>query len=201
MNPPQRPVQRSTDPIAGHLNAEAADPALPVTVTDVEAMIRRDLLQADETILLLTKPGLLYVPLTCLPFAAWVALGAMLLVVLGQRGLFPQASSWDIAALAMMAIGLRMVWQALDWASRIYILTDRRVLRIKGVLNVKVFQAPLKNIQHTQLHLPLTQRLLGLGTIIFFTSGSAFADAAWSMVRNPVATQHTVLKAIERYGR
>ncbi len=201
MNPPPEPLQRSADPIARHLSAEAADPALPVGVSDVEAMIRRDLLQADETILLLAKPGLFFVPLTCLPFAAWTALAAMLLIVLGQRGLFPQASSWDIAALAATAIGLRLIWQALDWASRLYILTDRRVLRIKGVFNVKVFQAPLKNIQHTQLHLPLTQRLLGLGTIIFFTSGSAFADAAWSMVRNPVATQQIVLKAIERYGR
>ncbi len=64
-----------------------------------------------------------------------------------------------------------------------------------------LFEAPLRNIQHTSVFQPLRERLFGLGTIGFATAGSDVFDAFWVMVRQPFAVHRTVIEAVQRYGR
>jgi hypothetical protein len=68
-----------------------------------------------------------------------------------------------------------------------------------GVLRVAVFQTQLKNIQHTSVFTRVRERLFGLGTIGFATSGSDVFEAFWLMIRQPFAVHRTVVEAIERY--
>ncbi len=74
---------------------------------------------------------------------------------------------------------------------------DRRM----GVLRVSVFEAPLRNIQHTSVFRLLRERLFGLGSIGFATAGSDVFDAFWVTVRQPFGVHRTVVEAIRRYGR
>ena len=107
-------------------------------------------------------------------------------------------------AVKNLGVGLaviRLSWQTLDWYNRIFVLTDQRVLRRMGVLRVSVFQAKLKDIQHTGVFMRLRERACGLGTIGFATSGSDVFDALWIMVRQPFAVHKTVVEAIKRYGK
>ncbi len=93
-----------------------------------------------------------------------------------------------------------MLWQCAEWWCRVYVLTDRRVLRRTGVLRVSVFEASLRNIQHTSVFMPLRERLFGLGTIGFATAGSDVFDALWVMVRQPFAVHKVVVETMQRYG-
>jgi hypothetical protein len=102
-------------------------------------------------------------------------------------------------ALGLGLAGLRLSWQALEWYCQVYVLTDRRVIRRMGVLRVAVFQTQLKNIQHTSVFTRVRERLFGLGTIGFATSGSDVFEAFWLMIRQPFAVHRTVVEAIERY--
>ena len=69
-----------------------------------------------------------------------------------------------------------------------------------GVLRVSVFEAPLRNIQHTSVFSLLRERLFGLGTIGFATAGSDVFEAYWVMIPRPFAVHKVVVDAIERYG-
>ena len=75
-------------------------------------------------------------------------------------------------------------------------LTDQRVLRIKGVLKVSVFECQLHQIQQTDLVFTLRERFIGLGTIGFSTAST---DAFWLMVAQPLDVHQQVIASIKRY--
>jgi hypothetical protein len=79
------------------------------------------------------------------------------------------------------------------------VLTDRRVMRLQGVLRVHMFEAALKQLQHTEVYWSVRERLFGLGTIGFATAGTAFAEAHWQMVARPLEVHQIIRKTIERY--
>ena len=108
----------------------------------------------------------------------------------------------ELAAYAMgaaVAMG-RLLWQCLEWWGLVYVLTDRRVVRRAGVLQVSVFEAPLRNIQHTSIFQPFHERVFSLGSIGFATAGSDVFDAFWVMIRQPYAVHKVVVETIQRYG-
>jgi len=81
------------------------------------------------------------------------------------------------------------------------VLTDQRVIRVRGVLNVLVFECPLSRIQQTNMILPLIQRLCGLGTIAFATAGTSMHDAFWLMINNPLDVHQKIVETMRRYRR
>lgn len=159
------------------------------------------LVHDDEIVILLLRPSLLFIPLACLSSVTLIAIVTLALALLATK-----LSSWipweDTHAYALGAVlaAARLAWQALDWWGRLFVLTDRRIIRRMGVLHVSAFEAPLKNIQHTSVFRLMRERLFGLGTIGFATAGSDVFDAFWMMVRQPFAVHRVVVDAIHRYG-
>lgn len=157
------------------------------------------LLQDGEIVILLLRPSMLFVPLASLA-------GLMLIAVITLFLAWMSSISWvawtDMQAFTLGAGAaiLRLGWQGLDWLSRLYILTDRRVIRRMGVLRVSLFEAQLRHIQHTAVFTRLRERLLGLGSIGFSTAGSDVFDALWLTVKKPFDVHRTVVKTLERYG-
>ena len=66
--------------------------------------------------------------------------------------------------------------------------------------HVRIFDVPIRDIQHTSVFQPLRERLFGLGSIGFATAGSDVFDAFWVMIRQPFAVHKIVVETIERYG-
>ena len=176
-------------------------PAPNVAAQRLEALLPAGLIRDDEIILLFLRPSLLYVFLSWLGPLTAIALGALLLALVAVR--LPwvpwrEVQAYGLGAAAATAV---LLWQCLEWWSRIYVLTDRRVIRRAGVLRVAVFEAPLRNIQHTSVFVTLRERWFGLGTIGFATAGSDVFVAYWVMIRQPFAAHRIVVEAIQRYGR
>ncbi|MHC4993160.1 MAG: PH domain-containing protein [Planctomycetota bacterium] len=172
--------------------------ATPVTEERALSSLPAGLVDEDEVIILLLRPSLLYVLLSSLTSLAVIAIITLLLAYMAN---LPWVGWGDTHAFALGAglMALRVGWQALEWYSRIYVLTDRRIIRRMGVLRIAVFQTPLKNIQHTSVFRRVRERLFGLGTIGFATAGSDVYEAFWVMVNQPFAVHKVVNDAIRRY--
>lgn len=174
---------------AGELPAHRAGAAVP-----------EGLLQDDEVVILMLRPSLLYVVLSSLGGLAAIGIVTLLLALVAVKVGWIPWSEGQAYGLGVAAAAARLLWQALDWSGRLYVLTDRRIIRRVGVLQVSVFEAPLRNIQHTSVFRLLRERIFGLGTIGFATAGSDIFDAFWVMLRNPFAVHRAVVDAIQRYG-
>ena len=182
--------------------AATGGPQAPLVAAQrLEALLPAGLVRDDEIILLHLRPSLWFVPLSSLGALTAIAMGALLLALLAVRIPWVPWSEIEAYSLGAAVATARLLWQCLEWWSRIYVLTDRRVIRRSGVLRVAVFEAPLRHIQHTSVFVTLRERLFGLGTIGFATAGSDVFVAFWVMVYQPFAAHRTVVDAIQRYGR
>ncbi len=158
------------------------------------------LVEDDEIVILLLRPSILYILLASLGSLLVIAVVTLALMYLGRLS----GVAWiDTLAFGLgITIGIvRLAWQGLEWWSRLYVLTDRRIIRRKGVLRASIFETKLRDIQHTSVFQLLRERTLGLGSIGFASAGSDVFDAFWVMIRQPFAVHRTIVEAIERYGR
>jgi len=197
--PPSQDDIRPQPPSRSDRVMHAAD-AGAMEIDQSAALLGKDLVQDGEIILLLLRPSLWFVFLSSLSSLIMIALLTFALAYVSQM---PWAAWNDRQAFAvgMGLVALRLGWQFLEWLSRVYILTDRRIITRSGVLRVVVFETQLKNIQHTSVFAQVRERICALGSIGFATAGSDTFDAFWVMIRQPFVVHRTVVETIRRYGR
>jgi hypothetical protein len=186
----------------GATGAFQSTPEAELTAQRLEAILPAELIEDDEVVILMLRPSLLFVPLSSLGAVTVIAVVALVLALMAIR--WPSVIPWQEThayGLGVAAAAGRLLWQCLEWWCRIYVLTDRRVIRRMGVLRVSVFEAPLRNLQHTSVFRLLRERLFGLGSIGFATAGSDVFDAFWVMVRQPFVVHRTVVESVRRYGK
>jgi uncharacterized membrane protein YdbT with pleckstrin-like domain len=185
-------------PQGPHATEDSASPT--VSREMVQAVMPEQILHEDEVVLLLTKPSLWFIVLTSFRFVLAVTLLGVLVVKVFELGTSGSVTPGSVGMVtALLCLG-RVVWAILVWTSHTYMLTNLRVVTIKGVVNVAVFQAPLRKIQRTVLYKPLAMRLFGVGTIGFATAATTDFDSTWVMVGRPVAVHETVVAAINKAG-
>jgi len=176
---------------------EPMDPALE----QAAAALPADLIQNDEIIIAMLKPSMWYILLgslnTLILIAALCGSG---LLLNGRFGLDEFSTEGMITLGGVLAM-IRLGWQAFEWLSRTYVLTDRRIIRIKGVLQIEIFAARLADLERPALLYSFRERLFGLGTISFTTHGSVYPSAYWLMVTRPNNVQRIILETMQRYGR
>ncbi|MCW5775518.1 MAG: dephospho-CoA kinase [Phycisphaeraceae bacterium] len=139
--------------------------------------------EGERTLVSLRPSALSIVLRSVVPIAALGVL-ALALAWPAARGGVPGvavAAGWTVLAVG----GLKLLWETAVWASRRYTLTDRRVVRVSGVLRRVTVEARLERVQHVVLYRSLGERLLGLGTIGFATAGTDTIEVAWVMIGRP----------------
>lgn len=161
-------------------------------------LIPAQLIQSGEIIVLLLKPSPWFILLLPLPTLTILALISAALVAI-NRALPLGLGETQIIALGLALIIIRLFWQFLEWLSRVYVLTDRRVVRVQGVLRISIFETPLQQIQHTNTFFSLRERVFALGTITFATAGTALVECAWTMLADPLDVHQKVVETINRY--
>lgn len=171
--------------------------------TDITArmvtMLPAELLQPTEIIVLMLKPSAWFILLSCIGTLIGIIIAAAIALALIDRNVPIGIGRKDVVLLAMGLIAARLFWQFLEWLSRVYVLTDRRVIRVRGVLRVSVFEAPIKLVQHTNTFFSLRERFFGLGTIGFATAGTGIVEAHWEMLPQPLEVHRIVVQTLNRY--
>jgi membrane protein YdbS with pleckstrin-like domain len=171
-----------------------------VLAIEDQPLIVSSLVSDGEIVLMVIRPSLWMVSL-------W-SIGA-LGVIAGMVFALAWASSFSWAGwtesqafgLGLVLVGIRLIWQFLDWMNRLYVLTDRRVIRRRGIFQVDVFEARLDRIQQTSVVQLVRERAFGLGTVAFATAGTGTLDALWEAIDDPFTVHRAVTQAIDRYGR
>lgn len=186
----------SSDPLQ---QTEGAQAPAESAVCSRWTAFSRSLLSDGEIVLLELKPSLWFILLVSGPA---IVLGVALLLVSNTNvaeNLLTDTWRDGLRHVGLWVIGLRLGWAVLQWMGRCYVLTDRRVLRQRGVLNIQVFECALDRLQNTFIQRTLVQRILGIGNILFATAGTGAVEAMWQHVRDPGDVHRQVTRAITRY--
>jgi len=163
----------------------------------VDLPLHEELLQDGEEVILAIKPSGWFVLLVSWPVvvvAALVAAGVYVAVELFRASL-PQQT---VLLVCLVVAFLRVAVACFQWLGHLYLLTNLRVLRLRGVFRSDVFDCPLKRIRQTVLSATFLERLLGLGSLFFTTAESDAPAAAWNCLSHPEEVRQTVEQAIRR---
>lgn len=92
-----------------------------------------ELAGGDETVILAIRPSPWFIVIGLLPAIPVAALAVVALLVMSVAEDIPWDTAQAIAAGAVI-LGVRGAWQAYDWFSRAYVLTDRRIIVRAGIV-------------------------------------------------------------------
>ncbi|MFQ5806954.1 MAG: PH domain-containing protein [Phycisphaerae bacterium] len=170
--------------------------ANPAATIDEAPAAKLELLDKDEIVELSIKPSLWFIAIVSARIVVLVGvLAAAVAIVMRDSGSLFAAYAVSLGVLAAV---LRVVVASLQWASRVYILTNRRVMRFSGVLNVQIAECPLKRIGKTNLRLETVQRALRLGSICMTPAVENETVIVWDHVAKAGQVYEQVLRAIRK---
>jgi membrane protein YdbS with pleckstrin-like domain len=185
----------------------AADPAIDL---ERKACVTVACIPEEELILLNLKPSLWFI-LSGLALPALVCLAPALLIarlpeIVGWAGIHISPTPGIFARAPLVLVMLFVVcaaWQVAEWISRRYVLTDRRIVAISGVLRQVVQDIPLSRVQHVTMHRTLFDGAVGTGSILMSSAGSVTSgsEVIWQRISRPREVSQIVRDAMERYGR
>ncbi len=155
-----------------------------------------DLLDGGEIVILAVKPSMWRLVLVSV---RWLAAAAAI-VVLTPRfvRLYPGFPAGAITQLALLITAVRLILALLQWSSRLYVLTNRRVMCCRGVTQVSLFEAPLVHIRNTYVNVRMVERLCKVGSIGFSLKGVKKVDICWEQISDPHEIHERIRRAIEK---
>lgn len=171
--------------------------ATPSVSVSREAVLQH-LLGDGELVLLTVKPSPWFVLLTSVRAMAVLALVAVSGHYLGRA--IPMGSSPQTIEVVcgILAAG-RLIVACCQWAGTLYVLTNRRVLRIRGAIKVTIVGCALTEIQQTaMLTTGLIERFGGVGTLFFQTEQGNLTGGEWLHISRPREALELIDKAISQ---
>lgn len=172
--------------------AEPANPTADANVSSAE-----QILQGGEEIILAMKPSPWFVPMASWPVL--LATAAVAVAAYAAREGFGAALPHRVIYLLCVVGALaRIVVGAFQWMARLYLLTNLRVLTIRGVTRADIRIYPLAKIQRTHHTAGPVERGLGVGTLAFEVPGEDLIEGAWVCIPRPHEAEEIVNQAIRR---
>ena len=117
----------------------------------------------------------------------------------GVSGTFRVVLGWVTAILFVGGL-LVLAWTVLDFLNHEYLLSNRRVLQVFGVLNKTSMDSSLEKINDATLTQSVFGRMFGFGDLDILTAADTGIDR-FRMIRSPVAFKRAMLDAKNEYER
>jgi Bacterial PH domain/Short C-terminal domain len=138
-------------------------------------------------------------------WGAKLAVGAivlgLILLVLSQNLGPDQQTVVGFAVAALVIGGLAVLgWHLLRYLNQEYVLTNRRVLQVAGVLNKTSTDSSLEKINDARLSQSVFGRIFGFGDLDILTAAEAGVER-FRMIRDPVGFKKAMLDAKHEYER
>jgi membrane protein YdbS with pleckstrin-like domain len=128
------------------------------------------------------------------PLLVAVLIGAFAILVL----LKPDWTFLGLVGLALALVPLFFLAKGLlEWQNERYLITNRRVMEIKGIFNKLVRDSALEKVNDVELRQSVVGRLLGYGTVQIIT-GSDIGVNMFRRISNPVRFKREMLNAKEQ---
>ena len=159
-------------------------------------VVQHDLLDGDEVVILAVKPSMWYLVLVS---ARWlIGAAAVILLAPWLVGVYTAVTQTGLTQAALVVTSLRLVLALLQWSSRLYVLTNRRVMCYRGITQVTLLEAPLVQIRNTYVNDRRLERWCNVGSIGFSLKGSKRVDMWWEQVSAPEEIHDRIRRAIEK---
>lgn len=174
--------------------ADGADLAAPKADAAAQTYLR-----GDEEIILVLRPSGWFVVLVSWPVLMAVLLTAAATAVVDLY--YPTSVPKRTIGLLCMVVGVaRLLAACFQWSTRIYVLTNRRALRIWGYFHPQAAEIALRDIAATQRAGTWLTRWTGAATLVFERSAEAGGGQAplWEHIAHAEAVQEVVDKAVRR---
>jgi len=129
----------------------------------------------------------------------WPILTGVLILAVALTLLFKPSleGMWIVAALVALIPLFQLVRGILDWVNERYIITNRRVIVTRGILNKFVSDSALEKVNDIELKQSMVGRLLRYGTVEIIT-GSDVGVNVFHRISNPVRFKREMLNAKEQ---
>jgi len=102
---------------------------------------------------------------------------------------------WLAIVVAVVPI-VEMTRIILDWVNERYIITNRRVVEVKGIVNKQVSDSALEKVNDVKLRQSVVGRVLGYGTVEIIT-GSDIGVNMFHRIADPLRFKRAMLNAKE----
>ncbi len=111
------------------------------------------------------------------PWAIFVATIALIVLRLQMTGDGPLEQGLGIVVLALLVVSLAWLGKHYwSWYAQDYIVTNRRVLKVEGILNKRSADSSLEKINDAVLDQNLVGRILGYGDLDIMTASEESVD-------------------------
>ena len=114
---------------------------------------------------------------------AWaIFIAALVLVLLAGFALSPTTPSLIRGAFSWLGLGLLLIGLAwltqiyLSWFSQDYVITNRRVMKVEGILKKRSADSSLEKINDAVLEQSVFGRMLGYGDLEIITANEQSVD-------------------------
>lgn len=105
--------------------------------------------------------------------------------------------SWLAAILVLSALAV-MAWTVLRYLSQEYVVTNRRVIQVGGVLNKTSMDSSLEKINDARLSQSVFGRMFDFGDLDILTAADTGVDR-FKMIRGPITFKKAMLDAKHEY--
>ena len=176
-----------------------ADGAVAGAVTEV--VLAERILRDGEVVILAVKPSGWFVLLNSLPALAFLAVVAAGTFFIHSLGYLSETTGRIVLLGCSAAGGVQLLLASFRWLGRLYVLTNRRVLRLRGMVRMDIYECPLQRISEVGVLCAPFERVFALGSLVFAIDGKETAEPGWINIARPddVAEQvrQTIRKAQE----
>jgi membrane protein YdbS with pleckstrin-like domain len=153
-------------------------------------------LQGNEIIELSIKPSMWFIVIKSARIVTAMVAFSLGIAILAH-GHWPPSAVTAVSLTLCIAV-LRVGLATLQWASRLYVLTNRRVIVFRGVFSVEADDLLLERIGQLTLDVAPYQRVLGIGSIIMRSADDdPAARRIWKHVANPGEIHRKLCRASE----
>jgi Bacterial PH domain/Short C-terminal domain len=134
-------------------------------------------------------------------FAILAVIIAVIVLVLRGSVSQPLQDGLNGAGIALFIGGVALlIWVVLRYLNQEYILTNRRVIAVEGVLNKRVTDSSLEKINDAMLTQSIFGRIFGFGDLEVLTASEA-GISLFRMLINPMGFKRAMLDAKHEYER
>jgi hypothetical protein len=125
-------------------------------------------------------------------------LGLVLLILSSAvSGLLNQVVFWVGAVLFLGGLAF-LVWATMRYLNQEYVLTNRRVIEVQGVVNKRSTDSSLEKINDAILTQSIFGRMLGFGDLEVLTASEAGIER-FQMIVNPIGFKKAMMDAKHEY--
>ncbi|MCH7924544.1 MAG: PH domain-containing protein [Planctomycetes bacterium] len=141
------------------------------------------------------RPSIWRRPFDSIPWLIMAAVLSVTLAVMGKPipGLSVSLSVQIVLVLGVARLGIAII----RWVPTWYVLTNRRVMWVRGVRAPKVHSLALIEVRNTYLNATTPEKLIGLGTISLVSDEPNHAPLIWMSITRPREIHEKIRRAIE----